>query len=243
MKKFLGIIILLTLLSFKCEDEIEFNDNQRLSFRGRVVDFNGEVLNNIPIEIIATRSFFDPYFQSGLNLEEGELAGTGFSDEQGNFSITSLSPLNAEIYAFVNPPESRDFQRNRTSFIVSGIDVDSDLRNLVFRFPNDIVLDRIANFRIQINRITDSIDTLNYSIRYSPLIPIENIEQDITASDIPEINEIGGQLLPTETLMSEDLEMRENDMILFSYSLSSDGIQKDSTITINAENRTFVFEF
>ena len=56
-------------------------------------------------------------------------------------------------------------------------------------------------------------------------------------------NTIVGRMLPNESQTILDIVMRENDSILFSYSLSGEGIQRDSTIAINAQNRSFDFEF
>ncbi|MEM0931873.1 MAG: hypothetical protein AAGJ12_05370 [Bacteroidota bacterium] len=236
-------LMMVLMTSFKCEDIIKFNDNERLLFQGIIVDVAGEPLGNIPVEVRATRSYFNPYFPNYLDLPEGELSGEGVSDSDGNFNIISLASVNAEMYVVVNPSYSKDFQQNRTSFIVSGIDYRNDIENQGFRLTEEVVLDRKSNFRTRILRVTDNTDTLNYSIRFSPLVPIKNLQVKDTLAVEFDPNTIVGRMLPNELQTILDIVMRENDSILFSYSLSGEGIQRDSTIAINAQNRSFDFEF
>ncbi|MEO0900683.1 MAG: hypothetical protein AAFY00_01245 [Bacteroidota bacterium] len=240
MRKIVAVFILFCLFAFKCEPEIEFNDNERLSFRGRVVNFTGEGLNGVPIEIIASQTFISSAFPQINLLADEELSGSGFSKENGSFDITSLSPRNADTYTVINPPFSRSYDPNRISFVISS--AFQDIEDQIITIPEDIVLDKISDFTVRANRIANLTDTLEYSVRFSPLVIVENVDEFAPLEPVFDTS-LEVQLLPAETTSSDVFPMRENDTLIFSYRLSSNGVQKDSVIITSAQNRSFVFEF
>ena len=76
--------------------QLDFEDNQRLLFKGNVSDTADNPISGLPIEIYASGN-------SGT-ASSYELIGTGESESNGTFSVVTLSPK--ELNSIDVPPST-----------------------------------------------------------------------------------------------------------------------------------------
>ena len=228
-------------LSSQCDPPIEFLDNERLLFKGRVVDVQGNPRVNVSVEIFASRDFFDPEFS---NSSEDALLGTALTDANGNFSFVSLSPRNAlNFYALVNFI-SVDVFTGQTPLVINGIDA-LERNDFTYDLGN-LTVENIVNYDFDIERTTNTTDTLQYSLRFKP--QINTIDFDVNNNMLPELlpfPSLVGELLPTENVVQENFRVRETDTIVLEYQLVNGSVQEMETLTIivNESPENFLFRF
>ncbi|MDT0606193.1 hypothetical protein [Croceitalea rosinachiae] len=245
MKKVLFCLFVLILLAFKCEEEIQFQDNQRLLLKARLVNSEGNLFENIPVEVFASREY---YFQLNDQIRNDfdEIIGSGSSNENGDISITALKPRNASnIYALFNFKGSQAFQSEFAPLIVNFIN-DKELRNNTYDLGT-VVLDKVQPFELIALRKTNQTDTLQYSWRYNRGVkiegsnPIDNyyfFDNDVRESGFNE-------LLPTDILKENTFNVIESDTIIFDYQLINNGViaSEQLQIIVNEQSGSFEFEF
>ena len=242
MRKLFIPLFALLLFSAECESEIEFVGNQRLLFKGRTIDFQGNPLASVPVKIYASRNFFDSGdFNPSSN---DELLGEADTDADGSFSLITLSPSNAlNIYAQINT-FNRGIQANSTPIIVNGINF---LEKDDFTFDlNVFTVEALRRFELGIERQNNTTDTLNYSFRYKP--EVKNIDfnpYDGLGPIVYSDSGFSGVLTPDDSQAEFLLNVRENDTIYMEYRLLNSGSSQLEAlqIVVKENENGFVFEF
>ena len=242
MKRVLSLVLALSLLSFECEPDIEFLDNQRLLFKGLVTDVMNGPAGNIPVEIYASRDFFYPSYS--YNTRNDELLAKGLTDANGTFSLIGLSPSNAfNIYARIN------FDTNSSSVSSTPIVINSinflDRNDFTYDLES-LAIENVNNFNFRIERSTNTTDTLIYSLRYkSEIKSIDFDVQNTLYPILPSCCSLSNEVLPSDDFEENLLNLRETDTIFMQYRLVNGMVRElDSLeIVVNENQNGFVFSF
>ncbi|GMN10110.1 hypothetical protein MTsPCn9_14750 [Croceitalea sp. MTPC9] len=244
MKKALFGFCLLTLLAFKCENDIEFEDNQRLLLKAKLIDSESNPFGNVPVKVYATKQYgFD--LEAAIRSDFGELIGSGVSDAQGNIAITALKPLNASnVYALINFYDSgfNGFKPGTAPLAFNFIN-EIDLKDNTYDIES-IVLDRIEPFQLNTIRNTNQTDTLQYSWSYNAGVKIlGDTDPYFYGGDVRENG--FDELLPSEQINTHTFNTIESDTVLFEYNIINNGIVETGQleIIVNEQSGSFEFEF
>ena len=242
MKKVIFGLAILSLLAFECEDEIEFQGNQRLLLTTRITDSQGNPFEGVPVKVYASRELgFN--LNAALRNDFGELMGSGTSDASGNASITSLKPLNASnIYALINASVSKGFKSGFAPLAVNSINETEPTDN-TYDLGNT-VLDKIELFELSVVRSVNQTDTLEYRWRYNAGVKIMGNTSEYFYLNDFEDNGFG-ELFPADEMNVHTFNVIESDTILLEYTLINNGIiaTEEQQIIVNEQDGTFEFEF
>ena len=246
MKKVL-LLILVGAFCFSCESEIDFEDNRRIVVSGKLVNKSDISLQGMTIEIYAqrdSRSFF-----SGP-LENDVLIGLGISASDGSFNIVAISPQNADnIEVFINinrgdinsavlPSELNRVNSDFTGTFLIAAENTPILEDILDL--GEISIDPIQNVAIEVERINNLADTLQYFIEPKPFV------RDLSGnSDFFSGRTVFGNLNPDDFFVSRTVQSACGDTIVLGYRLMnrSDVEFEEQQIIINGETDTFRFTF
>ncbi|MDT0620551.1 hypothetical protein [Croceitalea vernalis] len=244
MKKILVCALALLLVAFDCEDEIEFQDNQRLLLKARLVNSDGNLFQNTPVEVFASREY-GYQLEGQLNYNFGELIGSGSSDNNGDVAITALKPLNASnIYTLFNFEGSQAFQTEYAPLIINFINREKTDNNTYDL--GEVVIDKALEFELMASRTMNLTDTLRYSWQYNRGVKIIGNNPVSDYYFIDDGRDSGfNELLPTEFTKENTFKVIESDTILIDYQLINNGItaSEQLQIIVNEQSGSFEFEF
>lgn len=218
--------------------EFDYVDNERLLFKGSIVDEN-----NIPVAGLPVRISVEVSYRHSQDFNE--ILGNGLTEENGTFSVMTLSPSSGDISVDVNANFQRGYVPGMATYRVFG------LRNIekvdaTYSLPQ-LRIERLIDSQLEIRRIGASTDTLFYEIRGTS----SEKQLDLGATEILDEDPSGfffpsGTLLPSETQKQQPLpNIPAKDTLQFRYGFSgkfdAEVITKD--LIFDAENNTYVFEF
>ncbi|MEO0573543.1 MAG: hypothetical protein AAF039_17710 [Bacteroidota bacterium] len=243
-------VLFLTLLSaiwFSCETEIDFEDNRRIVVSGQLMNTSNTSLGGMNVEVYAQKG--SRTFLSGP-LENDVLIGLGRSDSNGEFNITAISPENADrIEVFININRGNLNQSVPPSELNR---IDSDFTGIFLiaaeNFPvlddildiGEVAINRVKSVTIELERISNLTDTLQYFIEPKPFI------RDLSSSsDFPSGRTLFGSLNPDNFFVSRPAQSACGDTIVLGYRLmnQSDVEFEEQQIIIDEETNTFRFTF
>lgn len=241
------IVSLMLVLSLMFSCELRYEDNERLVFNGKILGVNNAPLSNISTELYATNFSvndfeLDPLLVSRF-FDDIDLIGYGFSESDGAYSITSISPRNhVEIVAVVNGSTAPNYQEDRiTAYYLYLNNKAND--KLSFRVPNTVLAHRIL-FEINIQRTTNRTDTLEYFISYPKLHKIQRFPPNTQMPN--QANNIGFvQVLPEVLQQKDTIAIAEGDTLFFNYTIKNDTVIAAGAeeLIISATNNAYTFEF
>lgn len=239
-----GFILLFVFIVSSCE--LTYEDNRRLSITGQVKAFENESLPNFPVEAYASGEFIKSIlFLPGLTPthEDVDLIGASSSTPEGNYGVTTISPENQEfIYLIINGKGNRGYVDGWPTLAVKGIN-SLPLNESRYEIPT-VAIGRIEDTTFEIQRTTNTQDTLVYLLKYNSSVKEINLDTGFMEDEKWEM-ESGGELMPFEIEKVVSLKIPEGDTIRFYYSLINDGILTEENIKIpfNLETNGYRFEF
>ncbi|MEN1784444.1 MAG: hypothetical protein AAGF77_04815 [Bacteroidota bacterium] len=242
MKRFLVLMAIPILCCFKCDDEITYKENRRLSIKGTIIT-NENPETTFPIEVYASR---DSYIHSTDNLSfvrNDALLGLGASDANGNFEIVALSPRNARsIYVLLNVSDSEVQNQGFSPMLLNNVDF-LELQDNTYNLGL-IIPDRTIDFRFRAERATSTNDTLSYKITYSPKIKTVDYALEYPTKPLFQRG-FSGMMLPSQQSVFEDFEVRTGDLLRLSYELKNGAtvVEGKDSIIVNANTNEFTFTF
>jgi hypothetical protein len=160
MNKFY-LFIFLTLIVLSCE--VQFDRNVRIESAGSVIDENNAAMPNVFVGVYTESARFTGFYPSPGAGSNRFLLGSGFSNETGSFSVTSLFDSDQDFFIFVDGEESH------TSYLYSTNTYKFEPENFLFNL-GEIELKSKAQTNVNITRSSPPGTTLDFLIIYqSPL--------------------------------------------------------------------------
>jgi hypothetical protein len=225
-----AVFLLVCLFLQSCYD---IDNNRRVLVTGNLVDENGDPVSGITVE------------SRGSNT----VLGFHTSEENGDFSFTSIESNASDFSIYINPEIAQDTLYASSTYInqenFSESPVDNHKRSQNLYDLGNVTLRQIGFLEIAVNRTSGTLDTLNYTINFSET-SCQNYfgeEQIDTLRSLCFIKvERGGSILPE----SEDLKIYhktlKNSSAIFTYRINN-GKKEQVIIPIDQYNTRYVFEF
>lgn len=222
-------LFLLILVFIGC-DRTQIDNDIRVLITGNVIDQSNVPISNAHIEV---------YTDTNSSLSDRVLVGEGFSDDLGNFSVTSLFGGNDLFYILISAGTDYATYRYQTSTEEYTPD------NLLFDLDT-VELAQTAIFNYSIIRGSAEDTTLDYSFRYIEPSCLQIFEEGIlneNATDCYEVKQLSGQL----NNLVPDVEDRViivplDSQVEFSYSINQ-GESISQIININTIEYAFQFNY
>ncbi|MCM5662232.1 hypothetical protein [Galbibacter mesophilus] len=233
--KYKGALLLLLGILFSCE--IDFEDNTRLYFESTVVDQSGVPVSGIPFEIgVSSRVIY---------FTDSEIVGTGESTKTGKIAFPFLKPLSelpftVSINNYSRLPKDANVEANYGGVLLADIPQDM-IQNYALRL-DPIQINKLTSFQLQLNRNTQNLDTLNWSVTYSN----PNIVVDFSEGVGPYYQEqvsIGGLFLPSDEQESINIRIPESSLVVFKYKIRNEQVLDSATTEIEIEKQDKTYEF
>lgn len=206
---------------FGCTTEVL--DNERILIEGRVVDVNGNGLENINVKA-ETAPF---------------LLGEGITDTNGNFSFTSLKTNRNKIIISINLKNNQiETPLNSIVFEYRGLEIQ---RNYEL---GDIMLRDTSILDFKIEKTSTTENTLKWQLVFKS----GSCERNFSDDNIPDQNLCYEENLFATQNNSErpDFEQQfltlKNTEAIFTYSIDQ-GAEQTVIIPINEELTNYVFEY
>lgn len=226
-------ILLAFITAFLLQACYDIDDNRRILVSGRIVDDIGNALGQIPVE---TRG-------------NGNLLGTSVSDDQGNFSFTSLES-NARDFTILLNPESAGDTLYTSIIYRNNPQASSDEPIEAVREQNlydlgTVQLRQFAFLGLEIRRSTNASDTLYFNLQTTETFCEQfytNDQLDSERANCFEQSIKSGDLLPEEQRLRASVRSVKRDTAVFRYRLNDQELQ-EVKIPINQYNTSYVFEF
>lgn len=229
MIRIVWTILLLTLMG--CD--LVYEDNLRWLAKGQITDARETAIPGIQLKLVAE------------NGSDRDLIGSGYSDHNGWISIRSISPSNAtELHLSINT----DGNQNLDSAQYSGIEIAlplnddylSDIANNDYTIDfGKLEINRLIEFQLLINRQTDGLDTLAWSLKYKPSTITLNGQLPFIA-----YAQAQGEMLPDQSFISERFTIQRFDTLEFSYTLINNSrVTELIQIITDEETRSYEFNF
>jgi hypothetical protein len=238
MKRYVLPLLICGCLLTACE--LDYEDNARLLFTGVVVDENNQPLSNVPVVV----QFNDrTSIFGGFN---SEVLGEKRTDENGNYSIVSLSPKgNKDFSIHINESKQNGYKLQYASYSILGIEtiVDSDNK---YELP-DFKIERVINSKLELNRVNSN-DTLFYKVLYQWREKLLNLDSNsvLPIDDPIDFFSPSDTILPSQTQkMNMISEILANTPVQILYRLGGDSSSEVLIENTNADTQTnsYVFEF
>ncbi len=222
---FLKIVILSVVLSFfGCAERLDISGNERILVKGKVVDDNGNPLQNINVRTSAVYK---------------TLASTQ-SDAEGNFEFTSLNANDNPLFVNVNITEVFGSETDNPDYASKVYSSGVANRDLLIDLGT-ITLNGLGSFSLFLKNQSGDENFLNYTLSYTSNIcnlPIQANDNDFCELDQIESNSFG----PTSENRTINRESILGSVAVFEYKLNNEPTQ---TIEIPVTNppTNYVFEY
>lgn len=151
-----AFLILFTFLLLNCE--VKFDRNVRVETAGKVIDENSEPMPNVFVGVYTEAGRSSGFYPYPSERRE-YLLGSSKSDENGNFSVTSLFDSDRDFFIFV------DGEASHTSYIYSANTYAFEPANYVFNLE-EVQLKMKSIVNVIITRSSPSGTTLELVINY-----------------------------------------------------------------------------
>ena len=226
-KKWILFYCLFHLVLISCE-ETEVENDIRVLVTGNITDQNTMPISNAHIEV---------YIDTNSSLTERILVGKGFSNNTGNFIITSLFGPNELFYVEISAGDqyaTYRYQTNTQEFTPSDLRFDLET----------VQLARLATFNYDIIKTSTGNNTLAYSFRFiRPQCSqvFDEGELNETASQCYGTGQTSGQL----SAISPNVEDREIKVPLGSQIEFIHRINEEESISeiIDVNTIDYAFQF
>ena len=229
---YLGLFIGL----YSCD--VFYEDNKRLLFTGKVIDEDGVGINNLPVTVYT-------YGPSVIGGRFRENLAEGFTDGNGNFNLTALSPQgNNQIDLEINPRFTANHSQVYATTTLIGVE-NSALQNGAYRFK-ELRLERVVNSRLTIKRVTNTVDTLFLSIRTNPIEKVFYFDSSLEPDEFDFSFFPSDTLLPTETeknILLRSILAKDTIEVHFKLTNVSTAPVGNEKLTLGSNSDSYEFEF
>lgn len=239
-----NLAVLLIVLLFSCDDEIDFASNERLLVEGFIDVQEGFNAAAIPVRVEAV------LFGGGFFGGEGdmEVIGEGFADSSGRYQITTIAPTDADVLTVtINTrfPDGLTTVGGLPPFSIDGISPFPEEEDNKIIIP-DTKLARINPFSIEVVRTSGRVGVLQYALEFCNTTGFRIFSENDEFGDIPEeFSDLPFRLLEDQEMEQITISAFETDTLGFRYRLLVDDLEVENgemSISIR-DNREFVFEF
>lgn len=229
------ILFFIALLFFSCD--LEFDTNVRVESLGKVVDENNTAIPNVFVGVYTEGERFTGFYPSPAASRD-YLLGSGFSDVEGVFSVTSLFDSDQDFFIFI------DGQGTHTDYIYSANTYTFEPENFAFNLGM-VALKKKALVNINITRVSAAGTTLEFFILYdNPFCEevYENGVRDEASSNCFRATSLSSTLNDENPEYMITLSAFVTGTIQFSYTIDG-GTQTTETFVINEENYEINFSY
>jgi len=242
MKVTLALIVLFLFSS--CQ--LVYEDNERLFFKGQAEGLNKEAIAGIPVEIYASNTPLTVFELEDLDsnrfFDDIDLIGKGFSNSDGSYGITTISPQGeAILLGYLNRFNTVNYNPQKPTLIIY------DLSTI----PNDKIsysmplttLPDIIPFQIRIERSTNTTDTLVFTAEFPRLTRILNFTTNSGQSNYKEF--LGKEVHLNTEVLNDTVNIVQGDTLLFNYTIKNRTIISSgrAEIIVSPSTNEYIFEF
>ncbi len=216
--------------------QIDYEDSKRLSINGRVMGQDNVPFPDLAVQVYASTGD-GPYNNT-------DLIGKGRTNTDGAYKIIAISPRNPSfIHILVNDNREEGFKEGYSSYKLDRIDGLGE-RDNSYLVP-DLKLEKTHNTVLEIRRVDNFLDTLNYQFFYrrGERITISYATGPGPYDNAPNIGYSHGTLL--ENQLSDTIEVRNvvlNDTVQFSYQWINNGLVGSGEIEVLPNKKTNRYE-
>ncbi len=238
MSRFLWCVFLMFLYT-SCE--LEYNDNQRLLFKGTLDNIADKNYPDLPVEAYASGNFLSfALILPIAQYKDIDLIGSSVLDDKGSFFITTISPANEDsLFIIVNDPNNSVFNPAYPTLLIQGIAA-LPFENFTYAIP-EVTSDEIINTQLNIKRIDNLTDTLSLEIKYNSTLKLVDFNSDSDTFQLQKTIE----LIPDQIEGLIIFENIKNEPLHIEYQLRNDGIikQREIALPFTSETNSYEFEF
>ncbi|WP_055436133.1 hypothetical protein [Lacinutrix algicola] len=235
MYKKTTLILLVIFFVFSCE--VQFDRNIRIETTGKTVDENSIAIPNLFVGVFTEAARFIGFYPT-LNGDREYLLGSSNSDENGDFSVTSLFDSDQDFFIFVDGGDSR------TNYIYSSDTFDFEPQNFIFNL-DEVSLKKKANINLNITRTSALGTALDFYISYQSPLCEEVFVNGVLDEALSNCNRVES-VFRTLNDDSPNYEKTSNSFITgtieFGYSING-GAETIETFIINQENYDINFSY
>ena len=235
MTKIINCIISIISICLLLNCTPEFQGNTRVLTKGIVTNQNGVPIPNAKVEVYTLTLPPSAILLALIPLtrisQNDYLLGSGVTDSQGRFSVTSLLDRDQDFYIFIDGNDTNSnyiYATNTTDFVPD--DYTFDL--------GDVVLKRIANVDFQINRTSSSGTVFNFNISFEEPGCAETFEENVIDTNLSNcypLTEFNRMLDDERPDFSTVLNSTVGSTITVIYSVNG-GTDITETYLIDSEN-------
>lgn len=238
MKYVLKLYCLLTLtLLLSCE-KIEIQNNRRLDIKGNIED---EVGNPIPNTFIALTLLNSNSFNNIQNI-----AGEGYTDNNGKFQFTSVTPRSTDSNLIIDPNFGVGEESNESTYVKLGLSFSGRFFDDVLELNlNDLKLPKQSHLELNIQKTSSDPLILNWSLDFisdSCFLEITSIDELENLSFCNNFIRRNGQNNPENPDEIRSFKSLKNSIAIFSYSINNEPDQFIE-IPLNEINNEFEFNY